>query len=234
MALRTILIAGASRGIGRAAAQALAAPETRLVLAARSADRLASTAAEAAARGAEVVVVPADLTAEPEVRRLVATAAEGGGPLDVVLHSVGGALVAPFDEIELGAWEELLRAQLTSLFLICKHAAPLMGSGGLLIHIGSIAARQAFPGWSAYCAAKHGCLGFLNAVREELRPRGVRVTAVLPGATDTNLWDAVPGGWDRTLMLRSEEVAAAVAALATYPPHVVVDELTIGHVAGRL
>jgi len=232
--MKTILITGASRGIGRATALALAAPGTRLVLAARSPEALEAAAAAVRAFGAEALVVPCNLTAEPHVRRLVELAAEATGRIDVVVHSVGGALVAPFDQIELGAWEEALRAQLTSLFLVCKHATAYMGTGGLLLNVASVASRQAFPGWSAYSAAKHGALGFLNAVREELRPRGIRVTSVLPAATDTAIWDAVPGSWDRTNMLQPEDVAAAIAAIVANPPHVAVEELTVGHVAGRL
>ncbi|HMQ33290.1 MAG TPA: SDR family NAD(P)-dependent oxidoreductase [Chloroflexaceae bacterium] len=230
---RSILIAGASRGIGRAVALAMAAPGARLTLAARSAEALEVVVAEARAKGAEAVAAPCDLTAEPHVRRLVEQAA-GGGTLGVVVHSVGGALVGPFEQLELGAWEEQLRAQLTSLFLVCKHAAPRMGPGGLIVNIGSVAARQAFPGWAAYSAAKAGALAFMAAVREELRPRGVRATTVLVAATDTGLWDEVPGSWDRASMLSTAEVAAAVAALAAHPPHVAVEELIVGHVAGRL
>jgi 3-oxoacyl-[acyl-carrier protein] reductase len=232
--VRSILITGASRGIGRACALALAAPGVGLTLAARSAEALEAVAAEARTRGASAAAAPCNVTAEPHVRRLVEQAAAPAGRIDVVVHSVGGALVAPFDKIELGAWEEALRAQLTSLFLICKHATAQMGEGGLLVAILSVAARQVFPGWAAYCAAKHGALGLLGAVREELRPRGIRVCAVLAAATDTTLWDEVPGKWERASMLRPEEVAAAVAGLAAAPPHVAVEELTVGHIAGRL
>lgn len=231
---KNILITGASRGIGRAIALALAAPGARLTLVARSEPDLADVASLARARGAEATPMAGDVTDESTVRAVVAATAEATGQIDVLIHSVGGALVAPFEQIDLAAWEETLRVQLTSLFLVCKHAAARMPRGGLLINIASVAARQAFPGWSAYSAAKHGALGFLNAVREELRPRGVRVTSVLPAATDTSLWDSVPGAWNRANMLQPADVAAAVAALVHYPPHVTVEELIVGHVAGRL
>jgi 3-oxoacyl-[acyl-carrier protein] reductase len=231
---RAVLITGASRGIGRATALALAVPGTRLVLAARSADALAAVADEARARGAEAVAAPCDVTDEPAVRRLAALAAEATGRIDLAVHSVGAALVAPLAEIELQAWEQSLRSQLTSLFLVAKHATALMQAGGLLVNVSSVAARQAFPGWAAYGAAKAGGLALINALREELRPRGVRVASVLPAATDTDLWDAVPGSWNRASMLQPHEVAAAIVSLAETPPHVSVEELTVGHVAGRL
>ncbi len=231
---KNILITGASRGIGRATALALAAPGVRLGLAARSAEALETVAAACREQGAEALVLPYDVTAEPQVQRMAEAAAGSAGRIDMLVHSVGGALVAPLGEISLENWEASLRTLLTSTFLVVRQTAPLMGQGGLIAAVLSVAARQSFPGWSAYCAAKHGALGFLGAVREELRERGVRVTAVLPAATDTELWDSVPGIWNRANMLRPEEVAQAIAQLATYPPHMAVEELTVGHVAGRL
>jgi short-subunit dehydrogenase len=234
MADKTILITGASRGIGRATALALAAPGVRLVLVARSAGPLAEVRAAADAAGAIAVAIPADMTDAASVESVVNATTGPDGHIDVIIHSVGAALVRPFEEISLGEWEAALRSQLTSLFLVCKAAAGRMRRGGLIVNVGSVAARQAFPGWSAYSAAKHGALGFASAIREELRPRGIRVTSVLPAATDTALWDAVPGEWNRATMLQPGDVAAAIAAIVAYPPHVAVEDLTIGHVGGRL
>jgi NAD(P)-dependent dehydrogenase (short-subunit alcohol dehydrogenase family) len=232
--LKVIVIIGASRGIGRATALALAQGGTHLVLAARDSAALEAVAAEAGLAGAHASAVPCDVTAEPHVRRLVETAAAISGQIDVLINSAGGAVVQPFEQLALADWERSLRVGLTSVFLSCKHAAAHMRAGSLIVNVASVAARQAFPGWSAYTAAKHGLLGFSSAIREELRPRGVRVTVVLPAATDTALWDAVPGDWNRANMLQSADVARAIAQLATQPPYVATEELVIGHVAGRL
>ncbi|PDW01959.1 SDR family oxidoreductase [Candidatus Viridilinea mediisalina] len=230
---KTILITGASRGIGRASALALANSDVRLVLAARSSDLLAETAGAAAALGAQVSDMACDVTQEGDVRALMAHAAYEGA-IDVVIHSVGAALVKPFEQISLAEWEEQLRVQLTSLFLICKYSMPHLHRGSLLINIGSIAAKQAFPGWAAYSAAKHATLGLLGSLREELRPRGIRVTSLLPAATDTSLWDNVPGEWNRGNMLQPEEIAATIVSLVNTPAHVAVEEVSIGHVVGKL
>lgn len=231
---RNIVIIGASRGIGRATALALAAPGTTMTLAARSVDLLKTVAVEAGSTGSSVIAAPCDVTVERDVRRIVEQAAALTGRIDLLVHSVGSALVAPMAQISQSDWEAQIRIHLTSLFLICKYATPFMHNGGLLVYVASVAARQVFPNWSAYCAAKHGALGLLGAVREELRASGVRITAVLPAATDTELWDAVPGHWNRAAMLQATDVAAAIAGLAMHPSHVVVEELTIGHVSGRL
>jgi NAD(P)-dependent dehydrogenase (short-subunit alcohol dehydrogenase family) len=232
--LKTIMIVGASRGIGRATALALAGARTQLVLAARDTAALEQIAAAARRAGAAAMAMRCDVTAEPDVRRLMETAAGITGRIDVLVNSTGGAIVAPFEELTLDDWESTLRTALTGTFLACKYAVAHMRRGALIVNVASVAARQAFPHWAAYSAAKHGVLGFSSAIREELRPRGIRVTTVLPAATDTVLWDAIPGEWNRAKMLKAEDVAREIAHLVAQPPHVTIEELMLGHIAGRL
>jgi 3-oxoacyl-[acyl-carrier protein] reductase len=231
---KVIMVVGASRGIGRATALALAEPGAHVVLTARDGRALDMLAAELREHGADATPVPCDVTAEPHVRRLIETAAGITGQIDVLINSAGGAVVAPLADLTLADWERSLRVSLTSVFLTCKHAAVHMQAGGLIVNVASVAARQAFPNWSAYVAAKHGLLGFSGAIREELRPHGIRVSVVLPAAVDTELWDAVPGEWNRANMLQPADVARAIAQLAAQPPYATTEELVIGHVAGRL
>src|SRR5215211_7778078 len=231
---KVIVVVGASRGIGRATALALAEPGAHIVLAARDAVALDALAAELRARGADATPAPCDITAEPHVRRLIETAAGITGRIDILVNSAGGAVVAPFEQLALDDWERSLRVGLTGVFLACKHAAGHMPDGGLIVNVASVAARQVFPGWSAYIAAKHGLLGFSGAIREELRERGVRVTVVLPAATDTALWDGLPGEWNRANMLQPEDVARAIVQLAAQPAYLTTEEIVVGHVAGRL
>ena len=232
--MKAIVVVSASRGIGRATALALAAAGTHLVLAARDSAALEQVAETARTMGSAATAVPCDVTAEPHVRRLMETAAGITGQIDMLVNSAGGAVVAPFEELTLADWEATLRAALTGTFLSCKHACAHMRAGALIVNVASVAARQAFPNWAAYSAAKHGALGFSNAIREELRPRGIRVAVVLPAATDTALWDAIPGEWDRANMLQPEDIARAIASLADQPPYMTTEELVLGHVAGRL
>jgi NAD(P)-dependent dehydrogenase (short-subunit alcohol dehydrogenase family) len=231
---QVIVVVGASRGIGQATALALAAPGTHLVLAARDEEKLEPVAAAVRDAGAHATVVSCNVTTEPDVQRLAETAAAINGHIDTLVNSAGLAMISPFDELALSDWESTLRVGLTGTFLACKHVVTAMRSGGLIINIASIAARQGIPNWSAYCAAKYGLLGFSNAIREELRPRGIRVAVVIPAATDTPLWDTLPGEWNRANMLQPADVAHAIAALAAQSPHVTTEELVVGHVAGML
>jgi len=232
--LKVIVVVGASRGIGCATALALARDGIHLVLAARDAVALDAVALAAGDAGASAEVVPCDVTAEPHVRLLIERAAARTGRIDVLVNSAGGAVAAPFETIALADWESTLRTALTGTFLACKHAVAHMREGALIVNVASVAARQSFPNWAAYSAAKAGVLAFSNAIREELRPRGIRVTTVLPAATDTALWDAIPGEWNRANMLQPEDVAAAIAHLVDQPAYMATEELVLGHVAGRL
>ena len=234
MTKRVVMITGAGRGIGRATAEAFAQDGTHVVLAARSEAELRATAEAVHAAGAEATIVPCDVTAEPHVKRLVATAAGITGRIDIVVCNAGVAVVAPFTELTMTDWEQTLRVTLTGTFLVCKHAVSHMQGGGQLFTLGSIAGRSGFPNWSAYSAAKFGVLGFSEAIRAELRPCGIRVTAVIPGAVDTPLWDTIPGEWSRSNMLQPADVARAIVRAAAEPPHVSVDEIVLGHIAGTL
>lgn len=234
MARRVVLITGAGRGIGQATAEAFGAHGDHVVLASRTEQELGTTAAAIHNAGGEATIVACDVTAEPHVKRLIESAAGVTGTIDVVVCNAGGAVVAPFTEIALADWERTLRTTLTGTFLVCKHAIAHIHSGGQIFTMASIAGRSGFPNWSAYSAAKFGVLGFSEAIRAELRPRGIRVTAVIPGAVDTPLWDDIPGEWDRAKMLHPADVARAIVRAAAEPPHVSIDEIVLGHVAGAL
>lgn len=231
---KVIVIIGASRGIGQAATLALAHPYHHLVLAARNETLLEATAAAVRGKVASVLTVGCDVTDEVQVRHLMQVSQSVTGQVDVLVNSAGVAVVKPFEKYTLDEWNTTVHTGLNGTFLACKHAVSVMPPGGLIVNIASIASRQGIPTWSAYCAAKYGLLGFSNAIREELRPRNIRVTVVIPAATDTPLWDDIPGNWNRTTMLQPADVARAIAGLIEHSPTVTVEELVIGHVAGML
>jgi short-subunit dehydrogenase len=109
-----------------------------------------------------------------------------------------------------------------------------MKRGGIIVNNLSLAAKQVFPNSAAYNASKHGALGFTNTLREELRKKGIRVTALLPGATDTAIWDTLWPDAPRKRMMRPNHVAQAVVAALKLPPETSVDEISITPSAGAL
>jgi NADP-dependent 3-hydroxy acid dehydrogenase YdfG len=221
---RVALVTGASRGIGAATARALAGAGARLVLAARSGDDLARIAAELPGSAA----VPTDVRAAPQVERLVA-AAEAAGGVDLLVHAAGLGVFAPIVESRVEDWDETLDVNLRAAYLLCRAALPgmLARGRGHVFTIVSIAGERAFPSSAAYCASKFGLLGFTRVLAEEVRRRGVKVTAVVPGAVDSTFWDRAGGDLPRERMLRPEAVAQAILFAAAAPPGVHHDQIAL-------
>jgi short-subunit dehydrogenase len=179
---KTVLITGASEGIGRALAFALAAEKPRLVLAARSEARLAEAARECAARGAEVLAVPADVSRAEDCRQLVARTLERFGALDVLVNNAGITMWSRFDEIsDTSVFTRLLAVNYLGAVHTTAAALPhLKASRGLIVAVASIAGLTGVPERTAYAASKHAMVGFFESLRIELAGSGVGVTIVAP------------------------------------------------------
>ena len=132
------------------------------------------------------------------------------------------------------SWEEVVATNLTGMFLVTRAALPLMNRGGAIVNNLSIAAQRVFPGSSAYNASKHGALGFTNTLREELREPGIRVIALLAGATDTAMWNTLWPDAPRRKMMSASTVAEAVVRALTLPLESTLEELRILPRAGTL
>jgi NAD(P)-dependent dehydrogenase (short-subunit alcohol dehydrogenase family) len=230
--MERVLITGASGGIGRAIAWRLALPERELLLQGRDEAALAEVVRGVEARGAIGRSFVADLVEPAQVRALIG--AVGDGPLDVLINNAGSAVVKPVEDIGLAEWEASLAVTVTAPLLLIQGLLASLRRGSSIVNVLSIAARRGFPKWSAYCAAKFALEGLSLSLREELRPRGVRVINVYPAATGTRLWERVPGTWDRQRMLRPEEVAEAVAYALARPPGVLVESVEVGDISGPL
>ncbi|HUK13060.1 MAG TPA: SDR family oxidoreductase [Thermoanaerobaculaceae bacterium] len=226
------LVTGSSRGIGRAIAERLAAPGRELILHGRDAAALALAEASVIASGGAAKVVRGDLGRHGTIGRLVA--AVGDGELAALVNNAGSALVKPVGEITRAEWEESLTVGATAPFLLVQALLPRLAPGSTIVNVMSIAARRGFADWSAYCAAKFALEGFSQALREELRGRGVRVVNVYPAATDTSLWDGVPGSWPRRRMIAPAEVAEAVAYALSRPSGVLVETIEVGDLSGPI
>jgi len=234
---RVALVTGAGRGIGRAVALAFAGEKLALALVSRTRKELTEVARRARERGsAEAVPLVADVTSRAQLRRLFRQVQERWGRLDVLVNSAGIAPYASLVETEPELWERTLAVNLTGPYLVLREALPLLKAAGSahVFQMVSAAGRRPFRGWSAYCASKFGLRGFTEAVRLELRALGIKVTAVLPGAVDTGIWDAVPGEWERSRMLRPEDVAHAVVSAWREAATSCTEEILLGPVGGDL
>ena len=226
---RACILTGASSGIGLAIARRLSREKARLCLVARSADKLEAIAEELG-RGAErPMIAAADVTKDEQVKAAVDGAVSRLGSIDVLVNCAGTVYFNPIVDTTEEQWDQVVDSNLKGAFLLCKHVMPHMLSRGRgdIVNIASIAAHQGFESSTAYCAAKHGVLGFSRALALEVRKRGLRVITVSPGSVDTPLWDPMEWSPDRTKMLRAEEVADAVVAALTISSTAAVDELIV-------
>lgn len=230
--MKRYLITGASRGIGRAIAQSLATPHVHLLLHGRDPAALGETARMIEGKAADVVLLQHDLATPSGVDGLIRQV--GQGPIDLLVNNAGIAVVKPFAEVTRTEWEQTLAVNVTAPFLLLQHFAPTMSPGASVVNILSVAATTAFPNWSAYCASKFALHGLTAAIREELRPRRVRVLNIYPAATATEIWSQTGGTWPREKMMTADNVAAAVRFALQQPDEVAVENITLGNVVGAL
>lgn len=232
---KVALVTGGSRGIGLAIARALASEGCHLVLTGRNEAALKQVSRELLKLRIQVLPVACDIREPEAVRSLLQRAKKQFRHLDVLINNAGVAHPnRHVDRLDYESWREVLNTNLDGMFLVTHYALPLMRRGGAIVNNLSIAAKRVFPGSSAYNASKHGALGFTNTLREELRPRGIRVIALLPGATDTAIWKALWPGAPRKKMMAPEIVAAAVVDALILPPESTLEELVLLPAAGTL
>jgi NAD(P)-dependent dehydrogenase (short-subunit alcohol dehydrogenase family) len=155
--------------------------------------------------------------------------------LDVLINNAGIAGPSqPVASLDFATWREVIDTNLHGTFLVTQSLLPFLGKGSVVVNNLSVAARVAFPGMAAYNASKRGLLAFTETLREELRPRGIRVVALLPGATATNIWRQFWPDAPRSRMLSPGAVAQAVASAVLLPANANYDELVITPSAGTL
>jgi hypothetical protein len=194
MADRVVLITGASSGIGAALAGELAGRGCRLALTARRADRLESLADHCRRLGAQVVVLPADLGDTEVADKLIIDTVAAFGRLDVLVNNAGYGLPSPFAEAEPADIVRQLDVNLVSPILLARFALPhLIASHGTVINVGSSLTAIAVPAYGVYGTTKMGMAYWNDALRRELRPRGVHVCLVEPGPVSTDFFDSAAG-----------------------------------------
>jgi 2-deoxy-D-gluconate 3-dehydrogenase len=199
---KTALITGASRGIGAAIAAAFVAAGAKVAVNSRGAEQLQKTADEVGA----AVVLPGDVTDEETARAVVAGAIDGLGQLDVVVNNVGGnGVMVPFPQLRFPGWTKVMRLNVESAVHVLQAAAPhlLERRTGSVINVASVAGLSATPAMAQYGASKAALISLTRTLAVEWASTGVRVNALCPGWTATDL--------NRTLW-ENEEVFAGLTA----------------------
>ena len=235
LADKVALVTGGSRGVGRAIAASLAKEGCKVIITGRDEEALAATSADISRRKDSVFARHCDVRSPDSVDALAKAVRKQFGRVDILVNNAGVAhQAATVDNLSIEAWREVIETNLTGLFLVTRALLPLMHPGGSIVNNLSVSARMAFPEASAYNASKHGALGFTNTLREELRPRGIRVISLIPGATDTEIWNQFWPDAPRHKMMSPESVAQAVISALKLPENATVSELEITPTGGAL
>ncbi len=223
LAGQVALITGASAGIGRASALALAGAGASLVVCARREDRLAELVTEIAAAGGQAVSVVGDARDEETARRAVTAAIESFGKLSILINNVGVGIYRPLVDTSLADYTQMMDSNMRSTFLFTRHAVPHMigGRQGMIIMISSMAGKYGFAGEAVYCATKFAQVGFAQALDKELHDYGIKVGVICPGGVKTEFalgTGRTPEGVASSGMLDPEVVADAVLLACTQSP----------------
>lgn len=217
---RSALVTGASRGIGEAVVRTLTGAGAQVYALARTTSTLEALATETGAHA-----LPTDLSDDAAVAAMVSDlTAELGAAPDILVNGAGTFDIAACAETSLDTFDRHLAVNLRAPFTLVRHLLPSMveRGSGLIVNIGSVAGRRAFPGNAAYSASKYGLRGLHEVLEVEIAGSGVTACLVEPSATDTSLWDSLdpdhdPGLPNRSEMLRPQEVAEAVLWVCTRP-----------------
>jgi NAD(P)-dependent dehydrogenase (short-subunit alcohol dehydrogenase family) len=232
---RIALITGATRGIGFAIARSLAAEGCDLVLTARDPKTLDKASRELSVQKIRILTHPCDVRDPHSVDRLFRAVRQQFRRVDILINNAGIAHPnLTLDKLPYPMWKDVLATNLDGTFLITQAALPLMPRGGTIVNNLSIAATRVFPGSAAYNASKHAAMGLTNTLREELRPRGIRVIGLFAGATDTQIWNTLWPQAPRKKMMSAETVAEAVLHALLLPPSATVESIELLPTGGAL
>ncbi|GAB3886947.1 SDR family oxidoreductase [Spirosoma agri] len=228
---KTIIISGASRGIGRATAMLLAQHGANVIVTARNADELKQLETEAtqgSVRG-KIVAIAGDVASESDMAAVVRTALDQFHRIDVVINNAGYGVFKNVDEISVTEWDDLMATNVKGTFILTKAALPSMkahGSGHIVV-VASDVAKRTFAGGALYTASKYAQEAFMGALRKEVRSFGIKVTGVYSGLVDSNFHAKGHGHETSKNWLKNEDMAESMLFIVSRPAHVVIDEFMV-------
>jgi 3-oxoacyl-[acyl-carrier protein] reductase len=225
MTNRTALVTGASRGIGRACALALAASGARVALAARNVEQLESLAGEIRTRGGEAFVAPMDLAAPESIKEAIAKVAKDFGSIAILVNNAGITKDGLAMRMKQPDWDVVIATNLTGAFVAIQQVLPAMmrERWGRIINISSLVGEMGNAGQANYAASKAGLIGLTKSIAQEMGSRNITVNAVAPGYVETDMTQSLSEELKQKMIAniplkrigRPDDVAAAVRFLAS-------------------
>jgi NAD(P)-dependent dehydrogenase (short-subunit alcohol dehydrogenase family) len=185
--MRVAFVTGGGRGIGRAIAHAFAGPDTLVAISGRTRSELEATAAALGERGGRAVAIEMDITSEPSVSAGMARLRESADHVDVLVNNAGMGGGEPIAGSDIARWRATIDTNIVGTYLVTREIVPMMATGGRIVNISSVLGRFGVPGYTAYCASKHGVIGFTRALALELAQQQITVNALCPGWVDTEM-----------------------------------------------
>ncbi len=226
------IITGASRGIGKAIACRLAERGFNLILIARNESLLSKLSAQIHQAGGEAVWFRADLTNENDLNLLSDWFRSKGLRVNNVILNAGLALIGKVLEMPIQDWRQIFETNVLAPVVLLQRVKEHLQEKGHIIFINSVAGKTVFPDWGAYSASKFALKAVAQTLRQELAEKKIHVTSIFPSSVNTSLHDHLALQWDRTKMLKAEDVARTVEWLLTNPEHVNIDELSMENING--
>jgi NAD(P)-dependent dehydrogenase (short-subunit alcohol dehydrogenase family) len=223
---KVAVVTGSGRGIGRAIAVELSQKGARVVVTARNVSELEETARLAGS----ATIIPADVRKKDDVHRLLGQAASQLGPIDILVNAAGIGVAGPVLDFSDSDYNDVLDTNLKSIFFASRCVLPSMieRRTGHIVNIASIAGKVGSANLAVYCASKFGVVGFTQALAEEVRQYGIRVSLICPGSTDTSfLGSSSKSSKSRDKMLSPADVAHAVMSIVTQEPNSFISEIVI-------
>jgi NAD(P)-dependent dehydrogenase (short-subunit alcohol dehydrogenase family) len=224
---RTVLVTGAGRGLGAAICRMLGEEGAHVVVTDIDGNSALDIAEAVNTGPGKACGFPLDVGDEEQVRDALARAVQRFIHLDAVINNAGIDITCPARELSGMDWERVIRTNLTGAFLVAKHSLEYLGSGGHIINIASTAARRAWPNASVYHASKWGLMGLTHALHAELRPAGIKVSAVIAGGMRTPFLTERFPDIDVGLLQDPANVARAVKFVLTQPRETVIPEVMV-------
>ena len=185
--MRVSLVTGGGRGIGRAIARALAGPTTFVAVASRTRSEREAVARELGSLGGRTLAIEMDVTSEASVVAGVKELVAAVDRIDVLVNNAGVGGGEPVIGSDIVRWRRTIDTNLTGMYLVAREVLPYVPSGGRIVNMSSVLGRFGVPGYTAYCASKHGVIGLTRALALELASKQITVNALCPGWVDTEM-----------------------------------------------
>jgi len=232
---KIIVITGASSGLGEASARHLSVQGATVVLGARRADRIQALADELTRRGGKAIAIATDVTQREQVKRLVDTAVQRFGRIDVMINNAGLMPHSPLERLKIEEWDRMIDVNIKGVLYGIAAALPHMQrqKAGHIINVSSVAGHKVRPGSAVYSATKHAVLALSEGLRQEVKPYNLRTTVISPGAVATELPDSISEpdvaasihAYYEAVAIPADSFARAVAFAISQPDDVDVNEI---------